>query len=78
MKQKSVTPAADPAAARTALGYVGQEEVAVLLGISAPTLRNRLSLGTAPPSYKVGNRHLFKVSELNAWITRRRVNRAAA
>lgn len=78
MSQKAVTPSADPAAVRNALGYVGEQEVCVLLGISTPTLRNRLSIGTAPPSYKVGNKHLFKVSELDAWIRRRRVNRAAA
>jgi predicted DNA-binding transcriptional regulator AlpA len=78
MKLKSVTPAADPSTVRKALGYVGEQEVCGLPGISTPTLRNRLSIGTAPPSYKVGNTHLFKVSELDAWIRRRRVNRVAA
>ena len=78
MKQKPVIPAADPSAVRRALGYVGPDDVAALLGISTATLKNRLSIGTAPPSYKVGNRHLFKASELDAWIRRRRVDRRSA
>ena len=62
MKRKTVTPAADPSAVRRALGYVESHDVAALLGITTATLKNRLSIGTAPPTYKVGNRHLFKAS----------------
>ena len=78
MKRKPVTPAPDPAAVRHALGYIGEQEVCILLDIEMPTLRNRLSIGTAPPSFKVGNRHLFKLTEVDAWIRRRRVNKASA
>jgi predicted DNA-binding transcriptional regulator AlpA len=78
VKQNALTSAHDPAALRHALGYIDEHEVCILLGIALPTLRNRLSIGTAPPSFKVGNRHLFKVAEVDAWIRRRRVHRASA
>ena len=78
MKQKPVISVPDPAAIRHALGYIGEQEVSILLGIELQTLRNRLSIGTAPPSFKVGNRRLFKLTEVDAWIRRRRVNKACA
>ncbi len=78
MTTKSATPPTDPVGVRRALGYLGMEEVAILLDVAPSTLRNRISIGTAPPSYKVGNRHLFDAKELQAWIRRRRFERRAA
>ena len=74
MKAKYVT---QPNAAEQcrALGYVGDDVVCALLDIKDPTLRNRRSRGTAPPSYKVGNRHVTKLAELEAWIRRHRVSK---
>jgi predicted DNA-binding transcriptional regulator AlpA len=77
MKPKAVVPG-NAADARRAIGYFSEDDVCAILNIVIPTLRNRISTGTAPPSYKVGNRHLFKIAELDAWIKRRRVQRGAA
>lgn len=70
---KPLIPAdATPATIRSALGYVGEQEICALLGIQPLTLRNRISMGKAPPSFKVGNEHLFDAAEVQAWIRRRR------
>jgi hypothetical protein len=59
------------------LGFIGEAQLFNLLGISTGTGRNRQSAGTLPPHYKVGREKLYKVAEVEAWIGRRRVSRAA-
>jgi predicted DNA-binding transcriptional regulator AlpA len=70
--------AADAASLRRELGYITDDELYGLLGISQGTGRNRQSAGRLPPHYKIGREKLFKLSEVEAWIRRRRVQRAAA
>lgn len=50
---------------------IGEADLATLLGLSAGTLANRRSEGTAPPAYKLGGRGhriSYRLSEVGAWI----------
>jgi len=60
------------------MGYLSEQEVCSLIGVTTATLRNRQSSGDAPPAFKVGKRKLFKRIEVERWIARRRVAKAAA
>ncbi len=71
-RKPAAPPAVDPTSVRSRLGYLGEDEICAALKIEPLTLRNRLSRGTAPPSYKVGNEHLFDVKEFHAWVRRKR------
>jgi hypothetical protein len=69
---------AEGAALREKLGYIDEEQLFRLLKIAPGTGRNRQSAGSLPAHYKVGREKLYKLSEVEAWIKRRRVARAAA
>jgi predicted DNA-binding transcriptional regulator AlpA len=75
---QSATQQPDAAALRRQLGYITAEELFALLGIALGTGRNRQSAGSLPPHYKIGREKLYKLAEVEAWIKRRRVTRAAA
>jgi predicted DNA-binding transcriptional regulator AlpA len=60
------------------LGFIPEDELFALLGISLGTGRNRQSAGTMPPHYKVGRKKLYLISEVGAWIRRQRVARKVA
>ena len=76
MQEKAPSP--DAAALRQKLGYITEDELRALLGVSLGRLRNRQSAGDVPPRYKVGRDKLYKLSEVDAWIRRRRIARATA
>ena len=59
-------------ALRAQLGYLGDPEVAAVLGVEVPTLHNRRSRGDAPASAKVGAEHLTRIEDLHAYVARRR------
>jgi len=44
------------------------DEVAALLKIPKATLYKWISMGTAPPFYKLGRHNRFKRSEVMAWM----------
>ena len=71
-------PARMSAALRKQLGYLSDPQIAAVLGIEVPTLRNRRSRGDAPVSSKVGDDHLTRIEDLHAYVARRRSARAAA
>ena len=52
---------------------VTDAELQALFGISEGTARNRQSTGSLPPRYKIGRRKLYKLTEVEAWIRKRRV-----
>ena len=70
--------APDAAALRAQLGVITETELFALFGIAPGTGRNRQSSGNFPPHYKVGRTKLYRVSEVDAWMRRRRVAKAAA
>lgn len=63
---------------REQLGYLGDAQVAEILGVEVPTLHNRRSRGDAPASAKVGADHLTRLEDLHAYIARRRIARPHA
>lgn len=67
----------DPTALRRELGYITDGELYALLGIGPGTGRNRQSAGKLPPHYKIGRDKLYKLAEVETWIRRQRVARAA-
>jgi hypothetical protein len=69
---------APAAALRAKLGFVTEQEVAQLFGITVLTARNRQRLGNFPAVYKVGHERLYRAAEVEAWIRRCRVAKAAA
>lgn len=62
---------------RRELGYLTEIEVAGLCGVGLPTWRNRQTAGATPPHYKLGREKLYRRDEVEAWLRRRRVDRAA-
>lgn len=44
------------------------EEAAAMLGRPASTLRYWVNQRTAPPSFKLGRRRMFRVEDVEAWI----------
>jgi predicted DNA-binding transcriptional regulator AlpA len=68
----------DAVALRRELGYIDEKATAGVIGVTVPTLRNRSSAGTAPPRYKLGKNSVYKVAEVQAFISRRRVAKAPA
>lgn len=78
MATKNITPKETAAAAslREKLGYIDEQALFGLFDITWGTGRNRQSAGSLPPHYKVGREKLYKLSEVDAWIKRRRVTRA--
>lgn len=52
--------------------YLTVEQVAEKLHMSTGTVRNRISAGMPmPPSFRIGRRRLFPVSEMDDWLTNR-------
>ena len=76
MPARTSTP--DSADLRRELGYITEEALAGLLGITVPTLRNRAAAGSLPPRYKLGRESVYQLAEVESFIKRRRVARAAA
>jgi predicted DNA-binding transcriptional regulator AlpA len=62
---------------RQRLGYITEQSLASLLRVALGTLRNRASAGQLPPTYKLGREKVYKLVEVEAWIARQRVSRAA-
>jgi hypothetical protein len=60
------------------LGYVEEDVAAALNGVKLHTWRNRGAAGDTPPRYKLGKKTVHKISELEAYIARKRVSRVAA
>ncbi len=58
---------------RDRLGLITPDELNSLIGISAGTAKNRTGAGSMPPHYSVGNRKLYKLADVEAWLRRRRV-----
>lgn len=57
--------------------YYGEQEVAKLLGISVPGLRNRISAGRDhPPFIGKGSRRRFPRSEYKKWESKRLIHQA--
>jgi len=55
---------------RCSEGLIGVQQLAPTLGIAEKTIRNQLSLGVFPiPSYRFGKRVLFKLSEVQRFIS---------
>lgn len=48
--------------------YLRPKQVAELLGLGEPTLRNYRSWRKGPPFIKVGNRVLYRSDDLARWI----------
>ena len=59
------------------LGYLRDPQVAAVLGIGVPTLKNRRSRGDAPVSAKVGADHLTAIDDLHRYVARKRRKVAA-
>ncbi|HEV2037113.1 MAG TPA: hypothetical protein VGQ96_00790 [Candidatus Eremiobacteraceae bacterium] len=76
MPAKTSTP--DAAELRRELGYITEDSLAGLLGITTATLRNRAAAGSLPPRYKLGRESVYRLAEVESFIKRRRVTRAAA
>lgn len=74
MPAKPSTP--DTAELRRKLGYITEESLAGLLGVTVPTLRNRAAAGSLPPRYKLGRESVYRLAEVESFIKRRRVARA--
>ena len=47
------------------------EDVSAYLGITPHTMHQWIYKGTAPRSYKVGNRRRFRWSDVEAWLEER-------
>jgi predicted DNA-binding transcriptional regulator AlpA len=75
MPARTSTP--DAADLRRELGYITEEALAGLLGITVPTLRNRAAAGSLPPRYKLGRESVYRLAEVESFIKRRRVARGA-
>lgn len=56
--------------------FVSLREVASYIGVSALTVRRYLSDPDPLVSYKIGRRRVFKLSDVDAWIERRRAKPA--
>jgi hypothetical protein len=61
---------------RDKLGLITEDELFALFEIETSTGRSRQSRGRLPPHYKVGKAKLYRLSEVQAWIRRQRVDRA--
>ena len=48
--------------------WIDIKEAACYLGINKDTIRNWIKNGKGIPSYKIGKKWMFKVSELDAWV----------
>ena len=71
MPARTSTP--DAADLRRQLGYITEEALAGLLGVTVSTLRNRATAGSVPPRYKLGNESVYRLAEVESFIKRRRV-----
>jgi hypothetical protein len=79
-KQLHETPARrqEAKARRRELGYYNEDEYRVLLGITLGRFRNKESAGELAPCSKVGREKLYRISDVEAWIARHRVQRGAS
>jgi predicted DNA-binding transcriptional regulator AlpA len=75
MSKSSQTQSRDAVALRRELGYIEEAELFALIDVTKGTGRNRQAAGSLPPRYKVGRKNFYKLSEVEAWIRRRRVAR---
>lgn len=53
--------------------YLGEREVAMLLGLSVQTLRNRRFLGHPPPYVKLGRSVRYLLADVLAWAETNKV-----
>jgi len=53
--------------------YLGEREVAKLLGLSVQTLRNRRFLGHPPPYVKLGRSVRYLLADVLAWAETNKV-----
>ena len=44
------------------------DEATVVLGLSRPTLYSLVTIGKAPPSFKIGHRRFFPRQKLHEWM----------
>lgn len=56
--------------------FITTAELAEWLRTSPATVRYWRSIGTGPPSYKVGRRVIYDRAEVDAWIDQKRQGRA--
>lgn len=57
-----------PAPADIPVGYLGEAEVARLLGVAIATLRSWAARRTGPPRVCVGRRPIYRETSLYAWL----------
>lgn len=51
---------------------VSAAEAAAYLGLAYQTLQNYRSTGAGPPYYKIGNRILYRTTDLETWLETRK------
>lgn len=78
MKRSEPATSPNPAALRERLGVITEAELFALLNIAPGTGRNRQSNGSLPSHFKLGREKVYKLTEVEQWMRRRRVTRAAA
>ncbi len=78
MRNQDSTKASDAESLRSRLGYISEDELFALIKVAKGTGRNRQSAGTLPAHFKVGREKLYLLSEVNAWIRRKRVQKNGA
>jgi predicted DNA-binding transcriptional regulator AlpA len=60
------------------LGYVDHAAICRGFKVAEKTGYNRATAGNWPPHYKLGREWVYRLSEVQAWIQRRRVDRSAS
>lgn len=63
---------ADAAAGGAGRRYLNTSQAADYLGMSPTTLNRMRVTGEGPPYSKVGRRVIYDISELDAWVARRK------
>lgn len=63
----------DPMETQLILRYLGEREVAKILGLSVQTLRNRRFLGHPPPYVKLGRSVRYLLADILAWAETHKV-----
>lgn len=59
------------ASARTNDSLLTKNDVAALMGIGLTTLDHHIAAGIAPPSFRLGRRRVFPLSEYRSWVATR-------
>ena len=60
---------------RKDLGYISDEDFRALLGVTHETFQNRRYAGDLQPVYSLGRAKFFRLTEIEAWIARRRITK---